>query len=267
MNGRDILIYLSIRHLGDWDKILASIKKREDFDLSKALEETKKITSKVVTIVDPDYPSSLKEAPKPPFVLYYHGDLGLIGERKKCITYIGSRKASSYGLKMAKSLCGAAAKEGFSLVSGLAHGIDGAAGRAALPHGRAVAVLGNGIDYFYPAENSPLQREIKQRGLLLSEYPFATPPLPERFPARNRLLAALSQLTVVGEASPRSGTLITVGYALSIGRDVACIPYRADEESACNALIKDGAPMIETPQDLYDLMGYRKDPETKGDGK
>lgn len=258
MNGRDILIYLSIHHLGDWDKIVTSIKHRDDVSLTAVASAVKSLTSKVVTIVDPDYPVSLKEAPKPPFVLYYYGDLSLIDDRKRCLTYIGSRQASNYGLKMTKSICEAASKEGFAIISGLAKGIDGAAEKAALSQGKAVAVLGNGIDYFYPAENSALQRDMKTKGLVLSEYPFATPPRPECFPARNRILAALSQLTIVGEAKSRSGTLITVGYALSIGRDVACVPYRADEESACNALIKEGAPMVESLEDVLDLVGARK---------
>jgi DNA processing protein len=115
-----------------------------------------------------------------------------------------------------------------------------------------------------------LQKEIAEKGLLISEYPGESAPNPEHFPARNRLIAAFSQCTVVGEAGNRSGTLITVGHALGIGRDVCCVPYPADEESACNALIKEGAPMVETPQDVYEVMGVNRiclPSEIKEDGK
>jgi DNA processing protein len=254
MNGREILIFLAVKFDGEWDKIVASIRNRDFFDPKEAEATLASVKSQVVTIVDPDYPASLKEAPKPPFVLFYYGNLGLIDDKKMCISYVGSRKASPYGLKMAHQFCSSFAEDGFSVVSGLAYGIDAAAARAAMPAKKAVAVLGNGPDYYYPPENAALQRQIKENGLLISEYPGESAPNPERFPARNRLIAALSQCTVVGEASKHSGTLITVAHALGIGRDVCCVPYPADEESACNALIKEGAPMVENAADVYEVM-------------
>jgi DNA processing protein len=241
MTGREILVYLAIKHQGEWDQIVAAIRNREFFDSKEAEAVVASVKSKVVTIVDPDYPQALKEGPKPPFVLFYYGNLSLVDDKRQCITYVGSRKASSYGLKMAEKLCGQFARDGFSVVSGLARGIDTAAAKAAIDLGKAVAVIGNGVDFCYPPENAQLQKEIAEKGLLISEYPGESAPNPEHFPARNRLIAAFSQCTVVGEAGNRSGTLITVGHALGIGRDVCCVPYPADEESACNALIKEGA--------------------------
>lgn len=256
MNGREILIFLAIKFDGEWDKIVASIRNRDFFDPKEAEATLAGVKSKVVTIVDPDYPASLKEAPKPPFVLFYYGNLGLIDDKKLCISYIGSRKASPYGLKMATSICSDFAKDGISVVSGLAKGIDTAAAEAAIGLKKTVAILGNGPDYCYPPENADLQRRIKEDGLLISEYPGESAPNPERFPARDRLIAAVSQCTVVGGASRRSGTLITVAHALGIGRDVCCVPYPADEESACNALIKEGASLIENAKDVYDVCDF-----------
>mgnify|MGYP001170146881 CR=1 FL=1 len=260
MTGREILVYLAVKYQGEWDQIVAAIRNREFFDKKEAEAVVSAVKSQVVTIVDPDYPQALKEGPKPPFVLFYYGNLALIDDKRQCITYVGSRKASPYGTKMARELCAQFAADGFSVVSGLARGIDAAAGKAAVSYKKAVAVLGNGPDYYYPPENSALQREIKENGLLISEYPGDSVPNTEHFPARNRLLAAFSQCTVVGEASNRSGTLITVAHALGIGRDVGCVPYPADLDSACNALIKEGAPMIEKAEDVYDLMGVNRIP-------
>jgi DNA processing protein len=166
-------------------------------------------------MLDPIYPQSLKNAVEPPFVLYYYGNISLLDKESNCISYIGSREASPYGLDTAKRIAGELVQSGYVVVSGLARGIDAAATEGALEaHGLAVGILGCGIDLCFPSSSQPLYEKLKKEGLLLSEYPFSTPPQPFHFPRRNRLLASLSKGLVVGEAKSKSGTLITVSYAL-----------------------------------------------------
>lgn len=267
MKARDILIYLSLLCQGDWKKITQKIQERFPIDAEKAKEEISKLKCNVVTLVDKNYPEVFKGVLRPPFVLYYYGNISLIKDYKRCIAYVGSRDASDYGLKMAEKLCGDLARDGFTIVSGLAIGIDGAAAKAALPYKKAVGVLGCGIDIYYPKTNTKYQRQMKTDGLVLSEYPPGVNPFPDLFPSRNRIIAGLSCCTIVGEASTKSGTMITVSHALGYGREVVCVPFRADEDSMCNKLIKDGAAMVENVEDIYDAIGfyYEKPKQSKLD--
>lgn len=256
MKAHDILTYLAIKHKGDWEKIFEALRKREPMDEEDALNLVKKLKCKAVTVIDPEYPQSLKRCDRPPFVLFYYGRLSLTYDERRCVSYIGSRDASSYGERMAKELAGGLAKNGLYIVSGMAKGIDAYAMEAALDEGDGViGVLGSGIDIPYPSSNINLYKRLKKEGLVLSEYPADVPPRKENFPFRNRIIAALSKLTVVGEAKKRSGTSITVNYALEYGRDVACLPYRADEDSACNTLIQDGASLVTSVSDILNLVG------------
>lgn len=252
MTGKEVLAYLSTKYEGDWQKTFAAIKAHEDLPRDLAFEMPK---CGIMTIVDPDYPEELKQPEKPALVLYYYGDIGLLKAKTK-IGYIGSRKASEYGLRTAAKLSADIAKRGYVLVNGLARGIDTAALTAALDaSGKVIAVLGSGIDRCYPPENEGLYERIKKEGLVISEYPLTTSPTTVTFPMRDRLIAALSKGLIVGEASSKSGTMITVAYALVTGRDVGCVPYPADEDSACNTLIKEGAAMITSIEDIDDLIG------------
>lgn len=261
MKAREILIYLSLKHKGDWKKITDTVKEKKPIDSKEAEEEVRKLDWDCITLLDKEYPESLKNFCQPPYVLYYKGNLSLIGNMGRCVSYIGSRDASEYGLFMANRICAKLAEDGFSIVSGLAIGIDGAAAKASLPFKKAVGVLGCGIDTYYPKSNSKYQRQMKTDGLLISEYPPGVPPRPEHFPARNRIIAALSSITIVGEASNNSGTMITVSQALSMGREVGVVPFRATDKSFCNRLIKDGAPIVECAQDIYDIIGFDDHPK------
>ena len=254
MDGRQLLIYLSIIYKGDWKQIDSAIRGRQYVSDEEAKRVCKRNKSPVVTIVDQNYPPLLRETPAPPFVLYYRGDLSLVSDGNQCVTVVGSRNTGTYPAERTASICSALAKDGITIVSGLAKGIDGIAGRAALEHGRAVAVLGNGLDYHYPAENADLQDEIGKRGLLLSEYPDGTPPCLNSFPKRNRILAGLSCATLIMDAKRQSGTMITAGFASSYNRDVGALPTLAGEDSACNELIKQGAMLVESADDVYLMM-------------
>jgi DNA processing protein len=256
MNGRDTLAYLSIKYHGDWDKMVSAIKSHEDCEVAGAEELVHSIPSSFVTLVDRQYPESFKHAYKPPLVLYYYGNLSLLDEEKNCVAYIGSREASPYASRIAKNIAGDLAKKGYVIVTGLARGIDAIASEAALAsHGKVVGILGSGIDLCFPSSSEPLYEKLKQEGLVLSEYPLKTPPIPDNFPKRNRMVAASSKGIVVGQAGKRSGTLITVAYALGLTKEIGCVPFPADEESACNILIKEGADLIENAEDVDLMMG------------
>ena len=259
MDGREALIYTAVKEGGDWDRILMKMKAKDCPSYEEAMDLLRKLKCKVVTIFDPEYPQQLRSIYKPPFVLFYYGDLSLVKDMNRCVSYVGSRDATPYGDKMAREITRDLAEEGFTIVSGLARGIDAASGEEAIKKRKAVAVLGNGIDYCFPPCNSELQRKIKQKGLLISEYPGTLLPKPMHFPLRNRIIAGLSCCVVVGQAAKRSGTLITVGYALNHGRDVFCVPFPAGEESSCNELIKEGAPLVESAEDIMRLIGCQKE--------
>jgi DNA processing protein len=257
MNGRDVLIYLSLKYHGDWSQMVQAIKSKETLSPSEVAEALCQVASQTVTILDPTYPESWKAAVRPPLVVYYYGNLELVRNESECIAYVGSREASSYGRQMARLLAGGLAKEGYVIVSGLARGIDAEATAAALDcGGKAVGVLGSGISLVYPESSRSLYERLKLSGLVLSEYPLLTPPEKEHFPSRNRIIAATSKGLIVGEASKKSGTLITVGYALGLNKEIGCVPYPSDADSACNMLIKEGASMIEDLSDANLMLGY-----------
>jgi DNA processing protein len=256
MNGRDTLAYLSLKYHGDWDKMVSAIKRHEDCEAEGAEEQVRAIPSSFVTLVDAQYPESFKHAIKPPLVFYYYGNLSLLDDEKNCVAYIGSREASPYGARMAKQIAGDLAKRDYVVVTGLARGIDAIATEAALAeHGKVIAILGSGIDLCYPSSSLPLYEKLKKEGLVISEYPLKTPPVPDNFPKRNRMVAASCKGIVVGQASKKSGTLVTISFALGLTKEVGCLPYPADEESACNLLIKEGANLIENADDVDLMMG------------
>jgi|LAHS01.1.fsa_nt_gb DNA processing protein len=265
MTGREALAYLALKYRGDWDKMVDGVKAHEDFDSKEAEEAVHALPCPYLTLIDKAYPEAFKHCYRPPLVLFYYGDISLIYDEKKCVSYVGSREASGYGIQMAQELASGLAKEGFVIVSGLAMGIDAAATKAALDAGgKAVGFLGSGIDLCYPSTSQELYERLKTEGLVLSEYPYQTPPDREHFPQRNRMVAAVSKGVIVGEASKKSGTLITVGYALGFTKEIGCVPYPAGSESACNILIKEGAQMIENLDDANLLMGYIPSETTKG---
>jgi len=261
MEAKNLLIYLAIKHNGDWDSIYSAINNREGFPSE---EDANKVVSslkcKCVTIMDENYPAAVKsKCFKPPFVLFYYGDLSIIQEEKRCISVIGSRNCSSYGKQITMDIVGNLPQK-YTIVSGLAKGIDAHAHDACLIRkGKTAAILGCGIDYCYPRENQQLYEQIKKQGIVLSEYPGKTLPCENYFPFRNRLVAALSCVVVVTEASAHSGTSITSRYAIDSGKEVACVPTRAGLNSLCNRIIRDGGALVESADDILDLIGDRRD--------
>ena len=203
------------------------------------------------------YPAALLGLPDMPPGLWYRGDLTCLRERT--IAIVGSRAGSSVALETAAQLASDLASRGVVIVSGLARGVDSAAHRGALAgNGRTVAVLGSGLRRLYPAEHRLLAAAIEARGAVVSEYPPDVPALPFHFPLRNRIISGLSRAVVVIEASEGSGSLITAMCALEQGRDVLAVPGNvlSGRNRGGHALIRDGAAIVETADDIVEAVGW-----------
>lgn len=200
------------------------------------------------------YPEGLRELPDPPAVLHFLGDPGLLGGDG--VGIVGARRASSYGLEVARSLSRGLAAAGLPVVSGMAMGVDSAAHAGAMETGSTVAVLATGVDRPYPASAANLHRRIAAEGCVVSELPPGTTPRRWAFPARNRLIAALSAGTVVVEGGERSGSLITADFAVELGRFVGAVPgpITASGSAGPHALLKVGAELIRCTEDVLDLV-------------
>ena len=201
------------------------------------------------SIADENYPPLLKEIKSPPMFFYYRGKLEPRAER---IGVVGTRRNTAYGQNVALELGEELAAAGLTVVSGAARGIDTFAHRGALKTGRTVAVMGCGINYIFPRENKKLYEEIAERGVVLSEFPPQMAPSHGTFPQRNRIIAGLSRGVIVVEADYKSGALITSDFAAEYGRDVFSIPGQIYSEMSrgCNELIRDGATLIKSAQDI-----------------
>jgi len=228
----------------------------------------------ILTLADPRYPAALLEAADPPLVLFAEGELRLLG--MPAVAIVGSRHATVQGEENAHAFAQALSQAGVTVVSGLARGIDAAAHEGALaalppsdrdsghdrPHasahtgGSTIAVLGTGLLQVYPKSHTALARRIGRHGLLLSEFLLDTPALRANFPKRNRIVAALARGTLVVEAAVQSGSLITARLAAEMGREVLAIPgsIHAPQARGCHALIKQGAKLVETAQDVLEEL-------------
>jgi DNA processing protein len=205
---------------------------------------------------DPRYPPLLLQLHDPPKRLYVRGRAALLP--KPAVAVVGARSCSPYGAHIARGLARELAAAGVVVVSGLARGIDGEAHRGALAAGaRTVAVLGCGIDRDYPRSHADLARRIREHGAVVSEYPPGIEPAPWRFPARNRIIAALCLATVVVEARERSGALITADFALELGRDVFAVPgeITAALSAGTNDLLRQGAAPLLSARDVLAALG------------
>ena len=225
------------------DKILdIDIKKQVD----KHLKYMNKYNIQIVNITDNEYPKSLKNIYDPPISLYVKGNKYILNE--KSIGIIGCRNCTKYGEKQAKIFAYNLAKNKINVVSGLAKGIDSFAHIGSLyAKGKTIAVLGNGLDTIYPKENVNLAKEIiKNDGCIISEYPLGTKPLKYNFPARNRIISGISNDILVIEAKEKSGTLITVDFALEQGKEIYVLPGNIDSENSIgtNKLIQEGAKLV-----------------------
>jgi DNA processing protein len=246
-----------LKERGVPDKLIGNITEVKDFSLTEIKKRLDKYGIEFFTFLDVRYPTLLKEIPDRPYLLFYKGDLDTLKQRS--ISIVGSRKATAYGRQVTRDLVGTAVKGGLAIVSGLALGIDGSAHQAALDYqGTTIAVLGNGLHTIYPANHTHLAESIlNSGGLILSEYPPGTPSFPGNFPMRNRIIAGLSEGTVIIEANQKSGSLLTARASLDYNREVFSIPHNWYDSTGQgpNNLIKMGATILTQPDDLLELFG------------
>lgn len=234
--------------------------------LDRTLQEMERRKIRYVWAGERDYPKRLRQIEDPPFGIYVRGRLP--EEKKPSVGIVGARMASAYGRRAARFFAGRLAAAGIQIVSGMARGIDGIAGRSALEEGHAsFAVLGGGVDICYPEENRDLYEALGERGGLISEYRPGVKPENRFFPPRNRLISGLSDLILVVEAKDRSGTLITVDRALEQGKDVWAVPGRIEDccSSGCNRLIRQGAGIALSPELILEALGVQNGRRSAGE--
>ena len=235
---RDVVDELT--HFTDWAAVDDELRRTRDAGIE------------IVPFNDPSYPERLRAIADPPPCLYIKGALRT--EDEKAVAIVGSRSASDYGRRVARDLARGLASLGFTVVSGMARGIDGTAHESALQAGgRTIAVLGSGVERAYPPEHAGLYRRISENGAVISELPVGTRPMAFNFPARNRLISGLSLGVVVVEATEKSGSLITAALALEQGREVFAVPGEvgASRSRGAHRLIRQGAKLVES---VYDIV-------------
>jgi DNA processing protein len=229
---------------------------RHDFDAAAELALCRRQGVSVVARGDADYPPALENIPDPPSLLYVKGRLE--PRDQLAIAVVGSRHCTPYGTRNAERLASALARTGITVVSGLARGIDAAAHRGAIKAGgRTIAVLANGLASVYPPEHEDLARAVVEAGAMVSEMPMRQSPLAGLFTQRNRIISGLSLGVLIVEATPRSGSLSTAGHAVEQNREVFAMPGPADSLSSrgCHRLIRDGARLVETVEDILEELG------------
>jgi len=241
---------------------------REQIDVAAELELCRKNAITILAQGNDAYPRVLREIHDPPAVLFMQGNL--LPQDGLAVAIVGARHATQYGLAQAERLAGSLARAGLTIVSGLARGTDAAAHRGALAAGgRTVAVLGSGLLSIYPPEHAGLAAEVAAQGAMLSEAPPRAQPMSGAFPQRNRLISGLSLGVIVVEASNQSGALITARHAMEQGREVFAVPGRVDSRMShgCHRLIRDGAKLVETADDVLEELGPLVEATVRSDGQ
>jgi DNA processing protein len=241
IQGLDPRVIDGLCNFSDWDEV------------EKEIIKANQAAVKIVPFTDSNYPARLRMIADPPPLLYLKGEIRR--EDDKAVAIVGSRSTSDYGRRVARDLCRGLVSLGFTVVSGMARGIDGTAHESALnAGGRTFAVLGSGVDRIYPAEHDRLYQRISENGAVVSEFAMGTKPLAFNFPARNRLISGLSLGVVVVEATEKSGSLITASLALEQGREVFAVPGEvgASRSRGVHRLIRQGAKLVETVDDIIE---------------
>ncbi len=233
-------------------------------EIKKKIEIGKKLKIKTISFLDEDYPKNLKTIDDFPPLIFIRGEIN--NEDSKALAIIGTRSATDYGKQIAEKFAYELANYGVTIVSGLARGIDTMAHKGALKgKGRTIGVLGCGIDVYYPPENRNLYAQIAERGAVISEFNFGTPPFAHHFPKRNRLISGLSLSILAIEARSSSGVLNTVQWAANQGREVYVVPgdIRSKTSEGTNQLIKDGAKPVTSVEDILEDLGIAANKQEK----
>lgn len=237
--------------------LTAFLNLRKNHKLDPILDKIHRVHAHLCTLDDDEYPTLLREVSDGPPLLYVRGRL--FPEDDLALAMVGTRKASSYGLEVARRIATAMAQAGVTVVSGLARGLDTISHEATIAAGgRTIAVMGNGIDQLYPPENRALATKIVDEGLgaIVTEHPPGIPPLAENFPARNRIISGLSLGVLIVEAPQSSGALLTAQFAAEQGREVLAVPgnITSPNSEGTNRLIQDGAKLVIRPEDILDEL-------------
>ncbi len=221
--------------------------------IEREIATTERLGARYLFLDDPDYPSLLAEIDSPPTVMTIRGDLALAS--RTTVAMVGARNSSAAACRFARGLAVELGRAGVTVVSGLARGLDTAAHQGSIATG-TIGVIASGIDISFPPENRELQEQIASQGLLIAEQPPGAEPLARNFPHRNRIIAGLAVGTVVVEAAPRSGSLITARLAGEAGRDVMAVPGSPLDPRAqgCNQLIREGAVLIQSAADILETI-------------
>ncbi len=253
MNGDDVILYFSYKYDGNWNLIHDAFLRKENIDWDKINEIKKNIKCSYVTIMDKGrYPEFLYQISKPPFILYYYGNLNLVNN-DNILGVVGPREPCDYSLKTTKKIIEGLEAEDCVIISGMAKGIDTMAHLTALNNNiPTIAVLGTGIDSVYPKENFELYERIKMDGLILSEYPEKVEVTKDSFSFRNRIITGISHFVFIPEVKKYSGTNVSLKYALNQGKDIFTLPYFISEDNLCNSLIQDGAKLIISSKDIIE---------------
>ncbi len=249
-------------------KLTNAILAAHEIDVAGEIELCRRNNLKILVESDPAYPRLLREIPDPPGVIFQRGQI--LPQDAMAIAIVGSRHATHYGLQQAERLAASLSRAGLTIISGLARGVDGAAHRGAMAAGgRTIAVLGSGVLNIYPPEHHGLADEVVAHGAVISESPPRAAPIAGVFPQRNRIISALSLGVIVVEAADRSGALITARHAMEQGRDVFAVPGRVDSRMSRgpHRLIRDGAKLIESADDVLEELGPLVEATSKADGE
>jgi DNA processing protein len=249
-----------LRSAGLSEKIITNlIKIRSEIDIDKILEKIDGLGIQVITRLDENYPRLLKEIDQPPPVLYIKGSFTLKDDW--AVAIVGTRRVTSYGRQVASEVANQLARQGVTIVSGLARGVDSIAHDAAIrAGGRTIAVLGCGVDRVYPPEHRSLAEKVISQGALISDYPPGTPPDSANFPPRNRIISGLSRATIVVEAGETSGALITATFSIEQGRDVFAVPggIYSVQSKGTNFLIQQGARPLLNIGEIFEALNFER---------
>jgi DNA processing protein len=254
-----VTFHEALQHFGSAQAACAALATTSAAAIEREEKALAAAGGRFLVVGDPDYPSPLAALPDAPPVLSAIGRLALL--QQPVVAIVGARDASAAGERLAAGLARDLGDAGFAVASGLARGIDTAAHQAALPTG-TIAVLAGGIDQIYPLRNRNLHEQIAERGLLLSEQPWGSPPVARAFPRRNRIVSGLAQGVVVIEAAARSGSLITAHRAAEQGRDVFVVPGSPLDPryEGSNTLLRDGAILARQANDILGVLGRPRQP-------
>lgn len=254
LEPKEVLIYLAHKYNGDWHSIYEHIKNKKIVHTSEVKECLENLKSAVITIFDDEYPAGLKNIYCPPLVLFYKGDISLLTHINKKLSVVGSRECSLNGKTVTEKII-SELPQNIIIVSGLAIGIDTIAHSEAIKtNKKTIAVLGCGINLCYTESNKDVYEEISKNHLLISEYPDTTNPQPKCFPFRNRIIAALGDALLVPQARIPSGTAHTINFALSVGKTIMAVPHSPMENYSCNSLIRSGATLVESGDDVMEEL-------------